>query len=295
MTILGQLPCYGRLAFFYYMALNTAQISDYIKQNYAGLSTDPSYIQGIMNSSGGGDPSKISQAIQSSPEYVPYSANQAQQKTTDAQNSFNTNLTNTVNSLPTAQQTYTSLANTLGITPTQNALTGAISGENAITQKNNQQGGGFGMDAASIAGKNAQDIAPLNANISSLASTLGIENQNLGTLFQGQEQQNQNTLLPFQYQASQISQNATNTFNTWSQENQQQFQDTYSAIASGEQLTNAQVEAALQQANQLELYQQYPSLTGNSLTNPALLQALSGSLGIGSGGVSSGAGSGYSF
>lgn len=275
-------------------SLNGAQISDYINQNYPGLSTDPTYISYVMNNSGGGDPSKIAQTIQSSPQYGTYSATQAQNTTNAAESSFNTNLTNTVNSLPTASQTYATLANTLGIAPTQTALTGAISGENAITQKNNQQGGSFGMDAASIAGKNAQDIAPLNANINSLAQTLGIQNQDLGTLFQGQEQQNQNTLLPYQYQASQISQNATNTFNTWSQEEQQSFQDTYSAITSGEQLTNAQAEAAIQQANQLELYQQYPSLTGSSLMNPAILQALGGTLGVGGAG-GTGTGSGYTF
>lgn len=223
-----------------------------------------------------------------------YGAYNTQQQTQQAENTFNTNLTNTVNSLPTPTQTYQTLANTLGITPTQNALTSDISGENAITQKNNQQGGSFGMDAASIAGKNAQDIAPLNANINSLSQTLGIENQNLGTLFQGQEQQNQNTLLPYQYQASQISQNATNTFNAWSQEDQQSFQTTYSQIAANEQLTNAQAEAAIQQANQLELYQQYPSLTGSSLMNPAILQALGESLGVGGSG-STGVGSGYTF
>lgn len=273
---------------------NTAQITDYIKQNYPGLTTDPGYVQNIMNTSGGGDYSKLAGAIAGTPQYQQMTLNNANNATTTAEKNFNTNLTGTINSLPSPTDTYNSLANTLGITGTQTALTSAENNLNTIPDQTKQLATSMGgISSEQMNARNAEKSSELSPIVSALANTLGIKNQQFGTLFAGQEQQNQNKLLPYQYQAQQISQNAQNTYNAWSTQEQQAFQTTYSQIAANEQLTNAQAMAAIQQANTLQLYGT-PNASANPLTalasyfnNPATTQ--NGSSG------GSGTGSGYTF
>lgn len=213
-------------------------------------------------------------------------AQQAQQQAKQQQ--FITSLNTAISGLPTPTQTYNSLADTLGITPTQTALTSAENNLNTIPQQTQQLATSMGgISSQQMNERNAVKSSELSPIVSSLANTLGIENQNLGTLFNAQEQQNQNTLLPFQYQAQFLGQNAQLAYNTWSQQDQEQFTQLMSKIQSNEQLTNEEAMAATNFSNQLQMYNQYPSLTGSSLMNPAILQALGGTLGTtGSGNTS---------
>lgn len=214
---------------------------------------------------------------------------------TAKENQFLSDFSTAIKNQPSASDIYTNLSKTLGLPEAQKAYDTAQNTLNQIPNDTQQLATSMGgISGAQMNERNAvksQEQAPL---VSALANTLGIKNQNLGTLFSGEMQQQQNKLLPFQTQANFLGQNAQLAFNAWSIPQQQQFTQLMTKIQSDQQLSEEEALMANQFAQKLNLYntntpQEYWAVQG---VPPNMQQLMATSLlgGLGTNNTSGGTG-----